>query len=378
MAQLQAGGAAGSGIVALAMQQQLANQDPTGLVKLGIRSAVKAKPPVQDEKPFEIWGLQHKPFTEEELREGFNMLDLDGHGFSGPQDIRRVLDLCGHGDVVEVEVREMLRLVDSDARGKVDFDEFADQFIDPPPVFRNFDMHKREGAAADIKGVKDKESSSQTSEAFVADVRGQAVKDIMGKRKLTPEFIKQVYQRFVELDVDERGFVSFEDFCFILRRAESETMRKAFDVFDAERIGELDLRMFIVGLSMYTTSSTEEKLRFAFMMFDEEQREEVSPQEVHELFRGISSHLIEDVRRAHVKRMYLLLDLNPSMSVRLDEFLDYAMEYEAELVPASPSVSGTNTASGSRSSGTRSSGTGTPSSYTGSRRSGSRQGSKMR
>lgn len=338
---------------------------------LSLNQAVRAKPPVQDEKPFEIWGLQHRAYTEEEMHEAFDMLDLDRHGFIGPQDIRRVLDLCGEGDVIDAEVREMLRLVDSDARGKVDFDEFADQYIDPPAIFRNFDMHKREGAAAAGEiAVRSSTASSKTSEAFVTDLRGHAVKDIMGKRKLTPELIKQVYQRFVELDVDERGFVSFEDFCFILRRAENDTMRRAFNVFDTERIGEIDLRLFIVGLSMYTTSTTEEKLRFAFMMFDEEQREEVTYSDVAQLFKAIAPHLLEDVRHAHEKRMYQLLNLNPTMGVMLEEFLDYAMEYADELVPASPSPS-----SVSRSSGTRSSGTGTGSSYSSSR-SGSGRGAR--
>jgi len=361
---MQTGGAAGGGIIALALEDATKAAVANG--QLAASSLVKAKPPVQDEKPFEIWGLQHRPFSDDELREAFDMLDLDRHGYIGPQDIRRVLDLCGEGDVIDAEVREMLRLADSDARGKIDFDEFAEQFVDPPPVFRNFDMQKRGVASGPPE--RRPPSASIASDAFVTDIRGDAVKDIMGKRKLTPEFIKQVYQRFVELDVDERGFVSFEDFCFILRRAENDIMRRAFEAFDTDRIGELDLRYFIVGVSMYTTSSTEEKLKFAFMMFDEEQTDQVQAYDVQELFKAIAPHLTDDVRKAHVKRMYQLLNLNPGMGIMFDEFLDYALEYADELVPASPSTSASGTKSGTRSSGTHSSGTGTPSSYSGSRR----------
>merc|ERR1711907_450253 len=137
--------------------------------------------------------------------------------------------------------------------------------------------------------------------------------------------------------------------------------------------------MGIIGLSMYTTSSTEEKLKFAFMMFDEEQTDQVQAGDVQELFRAIAPHLSEDVRTAHVKRMYQLLNLNPSMGVMFDEFLDYTLEYADELVPASASPSSVSRTTGSRSSGTRSSGSGTPrsgsgpTSYSGSRRSGSRR-----
>lgn len=382
--QMQTGGAAGGGIIALAMDDATKAAVANGQLA-PLAGRVKAKPPVQDEKPFEIWGLQHRAYSEEELKEAFDMFDLDRHGFVGAQDIRRCLDLCGEGDVIDAEVREMLRLGDSDARGKLDYLEFIDQFVDPPAVFRNFDIHKREDAKLDMaRRSSTSGSQSTTSEGFVKDQRGEAVKDIMGKRRLTPEFIKQVYQRFVELDVDERGFVSFEDFCFILRRAENDTMRKAFTTFDTERLGELDLRHFIIGLSMYTTSTASEKLKFAFMMFDEEQLEEVDYGDVSDLFKAVAPHLMEEVRLAHEQRMYQRLGLNSTMGIKLDEFLWYTQQYIEELVPESPSTSTSGSrGSGSRSSGTRSSGSGTPTSQrsgarsagSGSRNSGSRRSS---
>lgn len=350
----QTGGGAGGGIIALALQD--ATQTALADKQIGLRSMVKARPLVEDEKPFEIWGLQHRAYSEDELKEAFDMLDLDRHGFVGPQDIRRALDLCGVKNVEDVEVKEMLRLVDTDARGKIDFDEFKDQFMEPPMVFKNYDMH---GRVQDLPVLPTHASFQQRpstdtmddEDAFITDFRADRVRDIMGKRRLTPEFIKQVYQRFIELDTDERGFVNFEDFCFILRRAENETMRRAFDAFDVDRLGELDLRNFIVGLSMYTTSNNEEKLRFAFMMFDENQTEEICREDVAELLKAIAPHLREELRVAHVTRLYFLLELDPRDDVFLDQFLDYALEFEDELVPQSiTNSSGSRTASGSGSS----------------------------
>jgi len=299
-------------------------------------SRVKAAPPPADEKPFEIWGLQNRRFSEEELNEAFMMMDLDQHGDIGPQDIRRVLDLCGDKEVRDEEVAEMIRLCDSDARGKVSFEEFSDFFTEPPAVFRNFDLHKREGPS-----VKSQHRGSDSSEqsSVKTDPRAEAVLTIEGKKRLKPEFIKQVYQRFVELDEDERGFVSFEDFCFILRRAESEEMRRAFDAFDIERVGELDLRQFVVGLSMYTGASAEDKLRFAFMMFDEEQNEEVGPSDLANLFKAMAPHLSENARHTHLQRLYSSMDLHPNTTIQLEEFLAYALDWADELIPPTPSPS---------------------------------------
>lgn len=349
-------GPAGSGAIALALADA-SKAAAVGGAKAGqaargqlLLSRVKAAPPPSDEKPFEIWGLQNRRFNEDELDEAFLMMDLDQHGDIGPQDIRRVLDLCGDRDVRDEEVAEMIRLCDSDARGKVSFEEFSDFFTEPPAVFRNFDLHKREGP-----NVMRQERGSQSSEqsSVKTDQRAAAVQIIEGKKRLKPEFIKLVYQRFVELDEDERGFVSYEDFCFILRRAESEEMRRAFDAFDIERVGELDLRQFVVGLSMYTGSTAEDKLRFAFMMFDEEQIEEVGPTDLANLFKAMAPHLSENARHTHVQRLYSSMDLHPNTAIHLDEFLAYATEWSDELIPPTPTPSQVSHASRASSQGSQ-------------------------
>merc|ERR550537_1424575 len=74
------------------------------------------------------------------------MIDLDKHSELGPSDITRVLELCGEPEPTEAEVLEMIRLFDPDGSGSVEFKEFRQNFMRPPAVFRNFDLHKRDGA----------------------------------------------------------------------------------------------------------------------------------------------------------------------------------------------------------------------------------------
>merc|ERR1719261_1775823 len=56
--------------------------------------------------------------------------------------------------------------------------------------------------------------------------------------KIKPSQIRKIYQRFQEIDVDKSGAI--------------------------------ELKEFIVVLSRYTTAAKSEKLKFAFMMFDED------------------------------------------------------------------------------------------------------------
>merc|ERR1712232_94022 len=203
--------------------------------------------------------------------------------------------------------------------------------------------------------------------------------------------IKRVYQTFVDLDSEDYGFVTYEAFCMVLRRAESPAMRKAFDAFDYERIGELDLRQFVVSLSMFTLSPTGDKLKFAFMMYDEDQEGAASKAEVLELLKAMAPHVTERDRVKHASKMYSMHNLHSGMRITIDEFVEYMLkdDYAKELLPLMSSSEGSsqdNNQTNSKEpqeSGTPSSWTHSPSSsVTGSRTAtreagGSRTGTKM-
>eukprot|EP00927_Polykrikos_kofoidii_P061962 TRINITY_DN56784_c0_g1_i1.p1 TRINITY_DN56784_c0_g1~~TRINITY_DN56784_c0_g1_i1.p1 ORF type:complete len:517 (+),score=104.44 TRINITY_DN56784_c0_g1_i1:80-1630(+) len=310
------------------------------------------------EKGFMIPGLQNRPYGEEELLLAFRMMDLDKHTWLTESDMRRVLMVCGESEPTDAELSEMVRLCDADGSGFVDWTEFRNFFLDPPAVFRNYDFHRIEKISADLNDGEDegaddedirgditplKRSSSKlsqvstsTPQAAPPDPRAEAVIAISGHRGLKPEFIKRVYQRFVEIDTDDLGFITFEAFCLVLRKAQTPAMRQVFDVFDCDKMGELDLRQFVVGLSMFTFSSIQEKLKFAFMMFDEDQQQAITRSEVLELVKAMAPQVPDQDRLRHVNRMYALHDLNRSMRISLEEFMRYITERAEELVPPTP------------------------------------------
>jgi len=181
--------------------------------------------------------------------------------------------------------------------------------------------------------------SATTPRQAPPDPRVEAVNLISGHKGLKPEYIKQVYQRFVEIDTEDYGFVTFPAFCLSLRRAETSGMRKAFEIFDFDHMGELDLRQFVVSLSMFTRSEPGDKLRFAFMMYDEEQEETISRPELLDLLKAMAPHVPEEDRVRHANRMYAMHDLHPHMRIAGDEFSTYIIERAPELVPEDPSAS---------------------------------------
>ncbi|CAJ1334713.1 unnamed protein product [Effrenium voratum] len=222
-------------------------------------SKVKKAPNKMDsKKAFEIPGLQARPYHDDELQVAFEIIDLDRHGEIGATDIRRALQLCGEPEPTDAEVQEMIRLMDPDGSGSIEFAEFRRYFVDPPPLFRNFDLHRRGGgeSKADEEGEEEPLAAIQDSPEDAAatrlesrkkkftikaaeetDPRPKCLKEL-SRRGITPEFIRDVYQYFVELDTKDTGFMSFEVFCKIFDKKPTEKMREAFDAFDPEREGE--------------------------------------------------------------------------------------------------------------------------------------------
>ncbi|OLP83672.1 Calmodulin-2 [Symbiodinium microadriaticum] len=237
-------------------------------------SKVTKAPKMDSKKAFEIPGLQARPYHDDELQVAFEIIDLDRHGEIGSADIRRALQLCGESEPTDAEIQEMIRLMDPDGSGSIEFPEFRRYFFDPPPLFRNFDLHRRGGGERDLEeevgegeplpALEDISGEDQTPEGVqrsdrkkkftikaaeeTGDPRFKHIKSLI-KGGITPDIIRHIYQSFVELDDSDSGYMSFQAFCKVFGKEPSADMREIFDAFDAEHEGELDLRQFVIGLS---------------------------------------------------------------------------------------------------------------------------------
>ncbi len=67
--------------------------------------------------------LNKQPFTDAEIKEAFYTFDLNGNGYVGAAEIRFVMDALGEA-VTDEEIDEMIRMVDIDGDGEVNFREF--------------------------------------------------------------------------------------------------------------------------------------------------------------------------------------------------------------------------------------------------------------
>ena len=64
--------------------------------------------------------------------------------------------------------------------------------------------------------------------------------------------------------------IDYTEFCEVLQVDPSPQGEKLFQLFDYEKSGQIDVREFMIGLSNFTGAGKDDKLKFAFMIFDED------------------------------------------------------------------------------------------------------------
>jgi len=77
-------------------------------------------------------GLEHRPFSDDEIKQAFETFDLDHNRFVGAMEIRHILEVIGE-EVTDEEIDEMIRMCDTDGDGQVTFEEFSKLMTQPAP-----------------------------------------------------------------------------------------------------------------------------------------------------------------------------------------------------------------------------------------------------
>jgi serine/threonine-protein phosphatase 2B regulatory subunit len=242
-----------------------------------------------------------RQYTDDQIKEAFDTFDLDQNKFIGVAEIRHILAIIGE-QASDAEMDEMIRMCDTDGDGQVTYDEFYKLFYNPVAPPRS--QHPAD-AVADIpmqlpsamgsmpkapppaplpggpvapQGLQQVENVGPqriAGNVAAGSVMGTESMDAVMKtftagKKLKPVYIKKLYKKFKQVDKDNSGTIDYSEFLQVMEEEDHPLMVRMFRLFDADNSGRLELKEFIVGLSNYTSAAKTDKLKFAFMMFDED------------------------------------------------------------------------------------------------------------
>lgn len=312
-------------------------------------------------------GLEHRPFSDDEIKQAFETFDLDHNRFVGAMEIRHILEVIGE-EVTDEEIDEMIRMCDTDGDGQVTFEEFSKLMTQPapprPPTPPAAPMKysRRQvgpggthgpqtmlasplapggGIAADIP-APNKQLRLVSVETMVRKLSG-------GMDKIKPSQIKRIYNRFQTIDQDKSGSIEYGEFIQALEIEDNTTSQQMFRVFDMDRSGSIELKEFIVMLSRYTSANKTDKLKFAFMMFDEDASNYIERAELKAMLQAnfIVEGFTEDELEDRANQVFDFLELPRDGKISYDDFLKlsssengliYPVSAEQKMMPANSSM----------------------------------------
>jgi len=272
----------------------------------------------------------HGDFTDEEILEAFRAFDLDDNNFVGAAEIRHVLINIGE-KVTDEEVDEMIRMVDKDGDGQVGFEEFYEMVTKgkkPPPGLGPGRESGAAGAAAAATGPRGNQLMKLRKE------RQSALDDFASQNNLKSESVKKAYKRFRAVDKDQSGMIDFTEFCEVLQVDQSPQTETLFRTFDKDRSGQIDVREFMIGLSNFTGSSKEEKLKFAFMVFDEDQNGVITKQELVKILKANHMATTEKEVLRKAETIMKQADKDGDGVIAFEEFVTISKKFPNILFPA--------------------------------------------
>lgn len=240
-------------------------------------------------------------FTEEEIIAAFAFIDLDHNGFVGAKEIRHIL-VCMGEMVTDEEIDTMISLVDTDGDGQVSFGEFRTLVLHPDPGA--VDLHKEVMQKKEDDVMKEKQAmAGRTSgldlstfqrqkEMSQREAKKKMLVAFVADNEVTFDFVKHSFQSFVELPPERRlrGKLKFVEFCKTLSVEPISEYNLLHGLFDAEELGEIDFREFLLSLMNFIDVDKEMRMRFSFTMFDERKSGFLTQKEIEEILRG--NHMI--------------------------------------------------------------------------------------
>jgi len=267
-------------------------------------------------------------FSDDEILEAFKAFDLDKNNYIGAAEIRHVLINIGE-QVTDEEVDEMIRMVDFDGDGQVSWNEFYGMVTGgkKPPT----------SLAADAKGAAKPGAPAPPTGQNVVQARNAkktALEDFAKENNLKPESIKKAYKRFQATDKDKSGLIDYTEFCEVLQVDPSPQCEGVFRLYDYDKTGQIDAREFLIASSNYTGAGKEDKLKFAFMAFDDEGNGVITKAELLKILKAnhMASHDAEVARKADT--IMAQADKDGDGVITFDEFVIVSKKFPNILFPA--------------------------------------------
>lgn len=227
----------------------------------------------------------------------------------------------------------MIRMVDKDGDGQVSMTEFYEMVTGGkrmPPGLATPGAGPspgNAGTAAPGMATPGMPPAARTPGASGApsiqerNARKTALDEFARSNNIKPETIKKAYKRFRATDKDQSGQIDYTEFCEILQVEPSPQAERLFSMFDRDQSGQIDVREFMIGLANFTGASKEERLKFAFTIFDEDGNGVITKQELLKILKANHMATTEQEVLRKAETIMAQADKDGDGVINFDEFV---------------------------------------------------------
>ena len=146
----------------------------------------------------------------------------------------------------------------------------------------------------------------------------------------TKEEIHTLYLKFKALDAKKTGKLELEEFFKVPEVSENPLAERVIKIFDKNRDNKISFSEFVQGISsLHSESSDEEKIKFAFKIYDIDEDGYISNGDLFQALRIMVGDTINDVNLQQlVDRTIIKADKDMDGMVSYPEFKEVVQSFD--------------------------------------------------
>ncbi|KAM3147447.1 hypothetical protein pb186bvf_000254 [Paramecium bursaria] len=255
---------------------------------LQIQSGISSKQRTQQSQPENRYNHLEN-FNDDQIKEAFNILDMNKDGGITADDLMYFLDFIGE-KVTQEEVEEMIRICDTDGSKEVRIEEFkrmalgwSQNIVQERKSYQRIDseqdFYKRHKDSPQFgmkkSGTTQKSTfSKQTFDAF--EIRRRTIIELFEDIQLDQLFLQRITENFQGIKNIEHA--NYRDFMQIFEFPDSQQSKVLFNSFQTEPVLEnqitddtltfINVKLLIISLLGQFPIKNNQKFELAYQMMD--------------------------------------------------------------------------------------------------------------